>query len=221
MPAGVITALRAQAHDPQRVNVFVDGEFTIGVSLSTITREKLYVGKVLSEDDHARLEQAENTDKAVHVAIRALESRPRSSAEIHERLRLKGFAPLVIDVALARLRELGLVDDAAFSRFWVENRQAYRPRGANALRDELRRKGIDRSLVDAILDDTTLTGDEHEQAMTLARAAFRKYAGAPDRATFMRRMGGYLQRRGFDFETIRPIVDQLWNEGHAASESDE
>src|SRR5690242_4265652 len=106
MTAGVITALRAQANDPQRVNLFVDGEFTIGISLNTIAREKLYVGKILSEDDHARLEQTENIDKAVHVATRALESRPRSSAEIRERLRLKGFTPLVIDASLDRLRDL-------------------------------------------------------------------------------------------------------------------
>jgi regulatory protein len=218
MPAGVITALQAQALDPQRVNVFVDGEFMIGVSLNTIAKEKLYVGKVLSEDDHARLEQTENTDKAVHVAIRALEARPRSSAEIRERLRLKGFAPLVIDAALDRLLELGLVDDATFARFWVENRQACRPRGANALRDELRRKGIDRTVIDAVLDDTTLTGDEHEQAMTLGRAALRKYASAPDRASFTRRLGGYLQRRGFDVEIIWPIVDQLWDESRGNDE---
>jgi regulatory protein len=62
MPAGTITALRAQAKDPQRVNVFVNGEFAIGVSLNPVSKEGLYVGKQLSEEDYARIERAEGYD---------------------------------------------------------------------------------------------------------------------------------------------------------------
>lgn len=219
MPTGTITALRAQAQDSQRVNVFVDNEFAIGISLTTLGRERLYVGKLLTDEDYARLEQAEQADKAIQTALRFLEARPRSAAEIRERLQRKDFPLEAIDQALERLRELGLTDDAAFARFWVENRQNNRPRGAAALRDELRRKGLDRSLIDDVLSDEALTGDEQSSAWTQARAALRKYAGAPDRATFARRMGGYLQRRGFGFETIRPIIDQLWRE--IADQSDQ
>src|SRR6266508_798142 len=80
MPAGTITALRAQAKDPQRVNVFVNGEFAIGVSLNTISKEGLYVGEQLSEEDYARIERAEGHDKAFQAALRFLEARPRSAA---------------------------------------------------------------------------------------------------------------------------------------------
>jgi regulatory protein len=212
MPAGTITALRAQVNDSQRVNVFINGEFAIGVSLDTISKEGLYIGKALSEEEYARVARAEGVDKAIQAALRFLEARPRSAAEVRDRLRRKEFEPETITAALDRLGELGLVDDAAFARFWVENRQICRPRGAGALRDELRRKGIDRAVADTIPNDDRLVGDEAEQVRTLARAALRKYASAADRATFMRRMGGYLQRRGFRFETIRPIIDQLWGE---------
>jgi len=212
MPAGTITALRAQTNDPQRVNLFINGEFALGVSLNTISKEGLYVGKALNDEEYARIARAEGVDKALQAALRFLEARPRSAAEIRERLRRKEFDPTAITAALDRLGELGLVDDAAFARFWVENRQICQPRGAGALRDELRRKGIDRVVADSVLNDDRLVGDEAEQAWTLARAALRKYAGVADRATFMRRMGGYLQRRGFSFDTIRPIMDQLWCE---------
>ena len=212
MPAGTITALRAQANDPQRVNIFIDGAFALGVSLNTISKEGLYVGKMLSEEEYARVAGAEGADRALQAALRFLEARPRSTVEIRERLRRKAFEPDAISAVLDRLGELGLVDDAAFARFWVENRQSSRPRGTGMLRDELRRKGIDRAVADTILGDDHLVGDEAEQVWTLARAALRKYAGAADRATFMRRMGGYLQRRGFSFDTIRPVVEQLWSE---------
>ena len=212
MPAGTITALRAQAKDPQRVNVFVSGEFAIGVSLNTISKEGLYVGKTLSAEDYARVERAESGDRAFQAALRLLEARLRSVAELRDRLRRKEFADEQIDAAIERLTGLGMLDDAAFARLWVESRQAVRPRGASVLRDELRRKGIDRTLAEAILSDERLTGGEDERAMQIARGALAKYAGSPNRAAFQRRLGGYLQRRGFGFEIIGPIIDTLWAE---------
>jgi regulatory protein len=212
MPAGTITALRAQAKDPQRVNVFVDGEFAIGVSLNTISKEGLYVGKALSAEEFTRIERAESSDKALHAALRFLEARPRSTFEIRERLRRKEFADEAINAAIERLTRLGMIDDAAFARSWVENRQASRPRGVGALRDELRRKGIDRAVTETLLNDETLTGDEEQRAMSVARRALSKYANAPNRAAFQRRLGGYLQRRGFGFDAIGPILETLWAE---------
>lgn len=218
MPAGKITALRAQANDPQRVNVFVDGSFALGVSLNTISKEALFVGKVLSEQEFERLAATENSDKAFQSALRLLESRPRTVAEIRDKLRRKEFAPELIDRALERLDSLGLVDDASFARRWIENRQLLSPRGKGALRDELRRKGIDREIADSVLGDNELLGDQGEQAMEIGRAALRKYADAPDKMTFTRKLGGYLQRRGFGFDTIRPVIDTLWQELHDADE---
>ena len=218
MPAGTITALRAQAKDPQRVNVFINGEFAIGVSLNTISKEELYVGKALSVEEFARVERAESSDKALHAALRFLEARPRSTSEIRERLRRKDFAGETIEAAIERLAALGMIDDAAFARAWVENRQASRPRGVGALRDELRRKGIDRALAEAVLSDEALIGGEDQHALSIARGALHKYANAPDRAAFQRRMGGYLQRRGFGFDTIGPILDTLWNELRGADD---
>src|SRR5919109_4830926 len=101
MPAGTITALHTQSNDPQRVNIFVDGVFAIGVSLNTIAKEGLYVGKGLSAEEYARIEKAEGADKAFQTALRFLEARPRSVAEVRERLRRKEIAPDVIEAAIA------------------------------------------------------------------------------------------------------------------------
>lgn len=212
MPAGTITALRAQARDSQRVNIFVDGAFALGVSLTTLTRERLFVGQQLSEEDFARLERTESADKALHAGLRLIEARPRSLAELRERLGRKGFAPEAVAAAVERMRELGLADDESFARFWIENRQTYRPRGVNALRDELRRKGVSHDTIAAAIDASGQRDEEGERALALGRAALHKYADAPNYAAFARRLGGYLQRRGFGFDTVRPVLEQLWKE---------
>jgi regulatory protein len=212
MSEGTITALRAQENDSQRVNMFLDDRFALGISLDTLAREGLYVGQYIDAACWQRLESAEQASKALHAALRFLQTRPRSVAEVRERLQRKQFAAPLIERTIARLRDMDMLDDSAFARFWVENRNACRPRGPQALRSELYRKGIDRAVIDATLQDDTLMGDEYERALLLARGVLAKYASAPDRATFQRRLGGYLQRRGFGYDTIRPILDLLWEE---------
>lgn len=211
MPEGTITALRAQEHDAQRVNLYIDHTFALGVSLSTVARERLFVGMYIDAATYARIELSESVERAVQVALRAIESRPRSVAEMRDRLQRKGFAPETVEAAIERLRDGGLLDDTAFARFWVENRQTCRPRGRHILVGELRRKGVDADVIARVLDET-LTDDETMRAETLARAAAQRYAAVTDYHTFLRRLGGYLQRRGFSADSILPIIERLWDE---------
>jgi regulatory protein len=221
MPTGTITALKAQINDSQRVNVFIDGAFAIGVSLKTLADEGLYVGKTLDAPAWERLDATEQASKALQSAVRLIEARPRSVAEVRQRLQQKGFVPAAIDFALERLTELGMLDDAAFSRLWVENRRTFRPRGTMALRAELRQKGVSSATIAAILAEADDGADaERDRAFHLARNALHRYADAPDRATFTRRLGGFLQRRGFTLDVIRPLINQFWAELQQPSSDD-
>lgn len=212
MPPGTITALVVQAGDQDRVNVFIDGDFAIGISLYVMQDEQLHKGKLLSQADWDRLEQAERGSRAWNAALRLLEVRPRTEHEIRDRLRRKEFLPEQIDKVVVRLRELELLDDAQFARLWVANRQNLNPRGAQALRQELRAKGVDRAVADEVIANSTDAESEQAACADVARKALHKYANAPDWATFQRKLGGYLQRRGFRFETMKPILSELWDE---------
>lgn len=220
MPTGTITAIAAQAQDSQRVNIFVDGQFVIGISLATLAQEGLFVGQNLDEDGWARLEVAAQSEAAMRVALRLIDSRPRSVAEIRRQLARKHYPEEIVARAVGRMQELGLLDDATFSNLWVESRQRMRPRGPHALRDELRRKGVDRATIDATL--AAYAGDsrtEAAQVEAVARAALPRYADCPNWASFQRRLGGLLQRRGFSLDLISPILGILWKElGRSADE---
>ncbi|MFV9503113.1 MAG: regulatory protein RecX [Oscillochloridaceae bacterium umkhey_bin13] len=215
MPSGTITAIAAQAHDSQRVNIFVDGTFALGVSLTTLAREGLYVGLQLDAAAWARLEAAAQAERALQAALRLLDTRPRSSTELQQRLRQKQHPPDAIREALSHLRDLGLLDDAAFSRYLVESRQRARPRGSAAIRAELQRKGVERATIDEALAATDADpAAEAARAEQVARTALPRYANSADWLSFQRRLGGLLQRRGFSLTTIRPILAILWQELH-------
>lgn len=215
MPPGTITGLALQQGDQERVNVFVDGEFALGVSVYVVQDLGLRKGQVLSQADWDQIEAAERGSRAWNAALRLLESRPRTEREIRDRLRRKEFLPQQIDAVVTRLRELNLLDDSQFARLWVANRQNVSPRGAQALRQELRAKGVDREIADEVIAEQTDEDSERAACEAVARKAVRRYADSPDRTTFQRKLGGYLQRRGFRFETIKPILEQLWNEARS------
>ncbi len=100
-----------------------------------------------------KAEHAEITDPSLvlEACLRFLEARARSAAEVRRRLLLHGYRADLVEGAIERLTELGMIDDAAFAKAWVESRDRARPRGERALRQELRIKGVDRAVIDEVI----------------------------------------------------------------------
>jgi regulatory protein len=188
-----------------RVRVYLDGEYVL--SLARVLAAELSVGQSLSEQEVERLRERDAQEDAYQRALRLIGRRPRSEQELRDYYGRQRTPESVQEAALRRLRDAGLIDDAGFARFWVENRQAFRPKSAAALRAELRRKGVEADEVRTALEGV----DEQAAAEQAARKGARRLEGAP-REEFRRRLTGYLARRGFDTMIIRPLVERLWTE---------
>jgi regulatory protein len=206
--AGTITELRYQQRNHERVNVYLDGRFAF--ALPDTEAAKLKPGQQLSDADIERLKGADAEQKAYDRALRFLSYRPRSEAEVRDNLVKAGTEEPVIAEVLERLRSQGYVNDADFARFWIENRERFRPRGARALRQELRRKGVD----DAASADLLAEVD-------LAESAYRAVYGralrlapllAEERLVFRRKVSDFLLRRGYDYDVVRDVVARLERE---------
>jgi regulatory protein len=117
----------------------------------------------------ARRAAIEDPAAVLEAAARFLEVRPRSVEEVRRRLRDAGYRAELVDGAIERLTDLGMLDDAAFATSWVESRDRARPRGARALRDELRRKGVAPDVIEAALAarEAIATGEERDAGEVL------------------------------------------------------
>lgn len=198
-----ITALQAQKKNKERVNVFLDGSFAFGLPLETAVRLK--VGQSLSPDEIATLQQEDLLDKVKQTAYRLISYRPRSIAEVERHLARKGYDQELIDTAVAQLIAVDLLNDEAFARYWVEQRDTFKPRSRLALSQELRQKGIQRSIVEAVLANV----DEYEAAHRAAIKKTRRWASL-SAEEFRAKLGGFLQRRGFNYEIINQIINERW-----------
>ncbi|MGD8904204.1 MAG: RecX family transcriptional regulator [Anaerolineae bacterium] len=203
--AGKITALEFQKKNPDRVSVFLDGKFAFG--LPAIIAAHLKRGQVLSDAEIQSLEAEGAAETAYERTLNYLSYRPRSRAEVERYLQKRGLLEDQIAPVVQRLERAGLLDDEAFARYWVENRERHRPRGPRALRYELRQKGIANRTIDRAL----VSLDVSDSAYRSARRKARQLAHL-DRETFMKKLVAYLARRGFDYEIARETAGRHWAE---------
>lgn len=160
---------------------------------------------------------APDAEAAIEVAVRFLGTRPRTRWELERRLRRAGAEPDVIAATIDRLAAMGFVDDAAFARWWAEQRDRHAPRGRRMVEAELRQHGVPRDVLEALrgeelaepsLDAEGLPGTEDERADT-ALARHLRGRPIPDDPKARQRLGAYLVRRGFDPEAARAAIRRV------------
>ena len=198
-----VTALHVQKRRNDRINVHLDGAFAFALPLTVANQ--LHEGQILSADEITALQAAALGAGAKEDALRLIARRPRSIAEVERSLRNKGYDESLITQVVAHLQEVGLLDDLAFARYWVEQREAFRPRSVLALRQELQQKGVDRELIAHLLPEV----DELASARRLAERQAARWQRLPYEA-YQARMVAFLQRRGFPYDIIQEITDNVW-----------
>jgi regulatory protein len=211
---GKITALSVQKRDKDRVNVYIDGDFAFG--LAYIAASQLRVGQELSQQEIEALQNRDAIEKAKNSAVRFISYRPRSIAETERNLSRKGYDPAVIEQVIERLCAVDLLNDETFAAYWVEQRDTFKPRSHIALRQELQQKGVDR----AVIDKALMASDETEAARHAAAKKSRQLAGLPE-AEYKKKLGQFLQRRGFHYGLIREIIDETWRSSEKTPTSSE
>jgi regulatory protein len=166
------------------------------------------------EAQKARRAAAEASD-VLEAAARSLSGAPRSRKNLEERLITAGYPEEHVRAAVARLVEIGLIDDERFAQALIDSRDRSRQRGDRALLQELRRRGIDDELAQRLLAQraageshstepvwgaTLRVVEEHTEGAEerAARAALSKLRlrGGDARAEVQRLAQG-LARRGF------------------------
>lgn len=206
--AGKVTRLAFQKHAADRVNVYLDGEYAF--ALPALDAARLRVGEFLDDVAIARLQAQDERQKAYDRALRFLSFRPRSQAEVRRNLLAAGLEADLVEATVTRLVAEGYVDDAEFARFWVANRQQFRPKGSQALRGELRQRGVAAETVEAALVDLDPEVSAYEAGYP--RAVRLAALAQTDPPAFRRKLGDFLLRRGFDYAIVKQTVSRLLRE---------
>jgi regulatory protein len=203
-----VTAIRAKGRSTDRLVVELDGARFVTLSVDFLARHPVRVGDLLDEARRSALAREGARQQAHDRAVRMLAAGGKSREGLRRRLREKGCDSADALEAVDRLAAQGLLDDAAFARSYVRSRG--RALGRLRLQQDLARKGIARELavtaIEAVRDEGLL--DEEESIARLAERKARSLAGL-DRPTRLRRLTGFLARRGFSGAQIRAALRRL------------
>jgi regulatory protein len=147
------------------------------------------------------------------ILLDQLTGQARSRSELRTKLAHKGVPDELAERLLDRFEEVGLVDDEAFARAWVQSRQPGKGLARRALAQELRRKGVDDEVARTALDEVD-PDDEVAAARELVRRKLRTSAHL-DRDVAVRRLTGMLARKGYPAGTcLRMVREELDRLGH-------
>ncbi len=209
--AGTITDLKPQKRNKDRINVYLDGNYSFGLSRDLAVT--LRRGMFLSDQEITHLQKEDEFNKAYNRVAKFIDYRPRSKEEVRRRMKRYDVEPDIIERVLEKLVAVDLIDDVEFAQFWVENRETFRPRSRRMLRHELGQKGLPDKIIAQALEQV----DEKEGARHLALKHGR-HLSLLDWPAFRQKLTGYLARRGYSYEITREAVKEAWQH---LSESDD
>ena len=151
----------------------------------------------------------EKFNKLYNNALKFLSFRSRSEKEVFDHLIKKEDAIEVITQVIAKLKEQKFLNDYEFAKQWIESRMRFRPRSQKMLAFELKQKGISKEIIEQIFNFQFSIFNEKEQIQKLIEKKIEKYKGLPRQEVFQK-LGGFLARRGFDYDTIKASIDDIF-----------
>ena len=146
--------------------------------------------------------------RARNNAYALLRIRPRSEREIRDRLKLKGYGREITEEIIAGLKTIGDIDDSKFARLWLESRMHSNPVGDVVLKRELQIKGLSDAIIADALQHKAENYDEYEIALSMAGERFERLKKL-DRQKAGKRLYDFLLRRGFTYDNVKRVVEQL------------
>lgn len=213
-----ITDIRTQKKNNQRLNIYVNNDFGFGISLRLKFEKKLEIGQKITASHIQDMIAADQTERLENKALKFLAFRPRSEKEIRDHLLRKGRITEIksefeksqyersIEEVIIKLKKIRQIDDFEFSKWWLEQRYNFNPRGEPILKAELRSKGIETNIIDELLqNDTELQIQLATKAAEKKTKLYRKL----EEREFRDKISQFLARRGFSWTIVKQVVDTV------------
>ena len=200
-----VTSIKPQKNG-KRLNIYLDGKFSFGIDLENFVKAELKVDQELPEEKIEEIIKKAQFQKTLDKLLRFATLRPRSEKEVKDWLKRKKVHESLYEELFNRLKRLGLIDDKKFALWWVEQRQAFRPKPKRILSIELRTKGITKEVIEKVLGEEKV--DEEKMARELLEKKMYKWKKLEPRLA-RQKMFRYLAGKGFEWDTISVVVDAL------------
>lgn len=203
-----ITKIAIPAKSPRKRSIHLDGKWAFNCLANVVERFKLVIGMDLTDAELEKVKGAETQQKALDKGLAILSKRLHSTAEIRTKLSKAKYSPDQVESAIVQLTRLGYLDDARFAKSKASAAAEYRKHGRRRAYVELIKSGVEKETARRTSEEVY----EAHDSLKVARELAAKKAPSLlrlDRQTARRRLTGMLLRRGFNFDEIKPVLDEV------------
>lgn len=180
--------------------LYLDGEYAMKLDTETLLAHRFDVGREIDDETLHRCVIASDTKRCKDKAMWLVSLCDHSRRELYDKLR-RDYDESVCEQTVARLQELGLIDDRRYAERYAADLVHLRHLSVRGVREKLYHKGIDRDLIDEVTD--TLDIDESAQLRAIIE---KKYARSLSDEKGVRRTVAALTRMGFGYADIRAAL---------------
>lgn len=182
--------------------LYIDGEFAMKLDTETLLAHRFDVGREITDEQLHACVQDSDSKRCKDKALWLISFRDHSRKELIDKLR-SDYSDESCAKAVARLEELGLVNDERYARRYTADLIQIKRLSERGVRQKLYEKGIDRDLIDEILEETVI--DEKEQIRAVIE---KKYARSLHDEKGQRRCVNALARLGFGYSEIKSVMSE-------------
>lgn len=195
-----ITAITPQLKDKRRCNIFIDGKFHCGMLLETTIKNRLKVGRVVTEAELSAMQLESERQVALDKALTHISTSKKTEMQIRKFLKDKGYLLAVRDFVVAKMKEYGFIDDYDYAKDYTGFAQ--KRKGKRLIRLELKSKGITEEEIEKALLEV-----DSETELVSATTILEKYMKnkQPNKETLCKAFK-YLLGKGFDYETAKSAL---------------
>lgn len=197
----VITSIKLQKIK-KRVNIYLDGKFGFGLDLENFVKLGLKVGMNLSDEKVIEIAKKSEYQKTFDRILFFAALRPRSEKEVKNWMIRKKISDDLKKTLIEKLRKLDLLDDEKFTKWWIEQRLAFKNKSLKDLNYELVGKGVDKEIIRKVLNEIEI--DEEKIARELLERKSYRWRGL-GKLDKKRKISEFLARKGFKWSVIKKI----------------
>lgn len=204
---GKITKIEAQKKNKDRVNVYIDYEFSFACDVEFIYKLGIKVNDLLEKDDISSLLKNDELKKCKNSALRIIEKSYKTKKEIEEKLLAKGFTDDIISSTLTFLKEYNFVDDNRYASLYVKDKM--KNQGRNKIKYSLIKKGLSKEVIEENLE--SIDEDyEKEQALLLAEKRYEILKKREsDDYKLSQKLFRFLASKGYDFQCCNEVIKKV------------
>lgn len=203
----IITKIEQQKNQ-HRVNLYVDGEFFLGIDMEILYKLRLKEGREVETKELQLIIEEETYQKAKNKALKLLHFASRTEKEMRERLKKDEYPDEIIDRVILFLKEYNFINDQELAKLMVRSRSKGKKYGQNRIKQDLYRKGMDLELIENTIHQELDQETEYANALSLAQKKVKTIKDT-DKRKIYEKLGRYLMYRGYDYDIIRKVIDTV------------